>query len=320
MMNAPRELIAGGPVDRRPGRPVLRLPRWLAVAAAGLLCLTGCSLLEDETFRLEKELAAARDFMSSLNYNAAADVYRPILEDLPEADPHWPEAAFGYATSLWHRTPPGDGLVDEARQVFESIIAARPGSDWARAARLNIARIHMLRDFPGDAEDPAAAIPILEAIAAEAEGFIRHEAMVRLVECHRMDFENRESLERARQLLTDWLAEHPANPLAALMWEQLGWMELLDFERPEAALAAFMEAEAIGFSDPSQGGLMLWRIAELARSAGRIGEAVRFYQKVVREAPSSGRAFEAQRALREIRASVPGMEAIQIPELKLFER
>lgn len=312
MRNAPRETKFGK-------RVLPRLARLMGLGGL-LLAAAGCSLFEDETFRLERELAAAHRFMTSLNYNAAADIYRPILEELEVSDPHWPEAAFGYATSLWHQTPPNDGLVEEASQLFERVAAERPGSDWALSARLNLARILMLRDYPGDAEKPEAARSILEGLVEEADGFLRHEAMVRLVETHRMEMDDRASLETARELLRTWLDEHPDNPFAALMWEQLGRMELLDFERPQEALAAFLEAEKIGFSDPSRGGLMLWRIAELARSEGRMEVAVHYYQKLVREAPSSGRAYEAQMALRKIRKTEPGMDAIVIPDLKLFNR
>jgi tetratricopeptide (TPR) repeat protein len=283
-----------------------------------VLLLGGCGSGGDGIEELESELTAARQYLSSLNYSAAQKVYEAIYPVLPTDDPHWPEAAFGYANSLWHQTPPSPEGVEQARDIFTELAEKHADTDWGDSALLSLARIEMLRDFPGDEENPAGAEPILERLVEKSRGFIRHEALVRLAECKRMDFRDRESLEAARKLLTDWLEAHPDNPLASLMWEQLAWMELLDFGRSEPALDAFLKAEAIGFADPSQAGLLFWEMAEISREVGRHGEAVRLYKTVITEEPTSGRAYDAQRALIQVRKTVPGFEGIEIPELRLF--
>lgn len=306
--------------DNKPQIPLKRARKhWrTGLISSLILLLAGCGSGMDGLDELESEMAAARQYLSSLNYAAAGNIYEVIYPALPKDDPHWPEVAFGYANCLWHETPPNPDRVEQAHNIFTELAERQAGTDWGDSALLSLARIEMLRDFPGDAVNPAGAEPILESLVEESTGFIRHEALLRLAECKRMDFRNRESMEAARNLLTGWLEAHPDNPLASLMWEQLAWMELLDFERPEPALEAFLRAEAIGFADPSRAGVLFWEMAEISREVGRYGEAVRLYRKVITDEPTSGRAYDAQRALTQLRKTVPGLEGMEIPELKLF--
>jgi tetratricopeptide (TPR) repeat protein len=102
------------------------------------------------------------------------------------------------------------------------------------------------------------------------------------------------------------------------MWEQVGWLELEVFENRKAAIGAFMEAEEIGFADPSKKGTLLWLLAQLVREEGDPRRAANYYAKLIEEAPSSGRAYEAQQALLDIRDTVPGMESLEIPDISLF--
>ncbi len=291
---------------------------WLAGLAGLCLLLAGCGWGRDRTAVLEEELARAGAYLDALNFRFALPIYAAVYRELPVEDSHWLEAAFGYANCLWHVAPPSRQNINRAIEVFERIAAEAPGTDWAAAARLSLARIEMLRNFPGDQENPAGAIPILERLLDEAEGPIRHEAMLRLAECHRMDFDNPESLRTARALLTGWLERYPDNPLASVMWEQVGLLDLLSFNDPAGALAALMQAEAIGFGDPGRKGQLLWRMAVLGEQTGRMDLAVRYYQKLILEVPASGRAYEAQQALQRIRDTVPGMEAIEVPDLHLL--
>jgi tetratricopeptide (TPR) repeat protein len=284
------------------------------------LLSAGCSWGTAPEAALEKELARARLFLESLNFNDAGGVYRELVDRLAVDDPHWPEAAFGYASSLWHQTPPSQRAVAEATALFQRIAVEKPATEWAQAALLNLARIEMLRDFPGDVENPTGAIPILEELVAGGSGFIRHEALLRLVECHRMDFHDWASVETGLRRLRDWLDQYPDNPLASVMWEQVANMELLDFKREAAALEAFTEAAAIGFADPSRAGQLLWLMGELAREQRLFEQAARSYRQLIIEAPFSGRAYEARQMLEWIRETIPGMQHIDIPQPTILTR
>jgi tetratricopeptide (TPR) repeat protein len=277
----------------------------------------GCAGDATQEEEVSRQLAEGRQLMDSLNFNQALALYEQAYKDLPEDDAHWPEAAFGYATSLWHQTPPNAATIAEAVEVFQSISRLMPGTEWARASRLSWARILMLRDFPGDAENPEAAMPILEALTREG-GMISHEALVRLAECHRMRFADLKELQAARDLLTDWLERHPENPLASLMWEQLAWLELESFNDNGRAIAALEQAEARGFADSSKKGTLLWLLGQLLQERGEHERAALYYTRLIKEVPSSGRAYEAQMVLGSIRDTVPGMESLKIPDINLF--
>ncbi|MGC9452186.1 MAG: tetratricopeptide repeat protein [Oceanipulchritudo sp.] len=301
----------------RPWRPIPKSRRSGLLLLAGLLLFNGCDWGGDEVVALEKELAGARALVESLNYNEARPVYGRIYAELPEADPHWRETAFGYASCLWHMMPPSEENLRQAEAVFGRLSEAAAGTAWGEAARMNLARIQMLRDYPGDEENPEAAIPILRELVERGNGYIRHEALLRLGECHRMDYLNRESIQKALDLYRDWLGKYPEGPLASSLWEQVGWMELLDFGRKREALDAFIKAEHLGLMDPSKKATVLWRICQLAEEVGEFDLAVPYYRKVIREVPTTGRGYESQLALKRIRKTVPGMENLEIPELRI---
>jgi tetratricopeptide (TPR) repeat protein len=267
--------------------------------------------------RIKSKLETGREFLNSLNFNQALVTYQVLYEDLTVSDPEWRESAFGYATCLWHAAPASEANVTRAESIFREIIEAIPESDWARISRLHLARIRMLRDFPGDPEDPEGAIPLLEELLDDPT-VVRHEALLRLAECYRMDYDNPAKLQRAKEILGEWLQDYPENPFAAAMWEQIGWIELLDFENREGALEAFQRAFRLGFADPTREGELLWRIAELARATGKPKLAATYYARVITDAPSSGRGFEAQEKIKTLRDTVPGMEAVAVPELNLM--
>lgn len=284
----------------------------LAVASLG----AGCGLGQKDDVKIQEELEIGRGFMNSLNFNQALDIYRSIYEELDYGHPVWIEAAFGYATSLWHSAPAAENDVVQAESVFNEIIERFPDSDWSRVSRLNIARIRMLRDFSGDVEDPTGAIPLLEGLLQDPT-LVRHEALLRLAECYRMQFDDVENIQRAQKILRGWLHDYPENPFAAAMWEQIAWMALLDFGENKTALEAFQRAYELGFSDPTREGELLWRMAELAQATGQPELAASFFGRVVTDAPTSGRAFEAIERIKRLRATVPGMESISVPELNL---
>jgi tetratricopeptide (TPR) repeat protein len=303
-------------IRNRPGGNRARHIRLWITLGLGVI-LSGCGGETTKEGGINRQLEAGARFLDSLNFNQAADIYELLYKDLEETDGRWPEAAFGYAVALWNRTPPSPESIGQAEEVFEQVSRAVPGTEWDRAARLNLARIHMLRDYPGDEEDPEAAIPILEALTRE-NGLLRHEALVRLAECHRMRYDDDESLTAARDQLMSWLEQYPDNPLASLMWEQVGWLELEDLQDREAAVAAFERAAALGFADPSKKGMLLWTLAQLLLEENEPQRAAVYFTRLIEEAPASGRAYEAQVALRKIRETVPGMESLTIPDITLF--
>lgn len=296
----------------------LRPPRHIVAAAALGLCLSlvGCGVRSEPlslAARWERGLRA----LSSYEFAQAQRDYRVLSAQLPRGDQRWPEAAYGLALSLWHAEPATAVAAQEAQALFEQISAHPHSGLWGQSAKMNLARMAMLQDYPGDRPDPAQALPLLAQLIETAQGPLRHEALLRWVEAQRMRVGAAEAVVMARGRLREWLLAHPSNPYAGLMWEQLAWMELLDIGDKAAALEAFVAAEANGLADPARLGLILWRIAELAHERGQNLRAARYYRRLILEAPASGRAYEAQQALRKMQAQEPGMSGLSIPDITL---
>jgi len=290
--------------------------------AVALTLLAGCGAQDAvDADEVDAAMAEASRYMQSLDFAKAEDVWKTVYARVQPEDERWLEVAFGYATSAWHRTPPGPDSVKLAQEVFGRIVRQSPGSDYALASELSLARILMLRDFPGDVQDPHGAMLLLKPIMEQDRNPVfRHEAALRHAEALQMQVERPDAAERTSAFLEDWLQRHPDNPYASVMWERLAGIYLYDLKRKAEGLDALLQAERIGLVNTAFIGRTYWKIAELARELGRFDVAVRFYTRAIVEAPRTGRSWEAQQRLADIRDTVPGFENLDIPEPMISAR
>ena len=118
-----------------------------------------------------------------------------------------------------------------------------------------------------------------------------------------------EQVKRGVSILQHWLAAHPNDPLASAMWQYLGQTFFYPLESYEESLACYLEADRLGLLEPGRAGIIYWRMATMAdRLLGKRDVAAAYYTKIVTDAPTSGKAYEAQLALRRLKVSVPDIQ------------
>ena len=113
-------------------------------------------------------------------------------------------------------------------------------------------------------------------------------AMLRLAATYIQSYDHEQALIGTTSLRT-WLADHPHEALASAMWQYLGdtyFFPLADYPQ---SLHAYEQADRLGWIDQPNLGRVYWRIAVLAERELRNRDlAVKYYTKIIREAPTSG--------------------------------
>lgn len=272
---------------------------------------------QDKTGTLLDE--ASRE-LTFFNFDTAYKLFTEVQgRTEPTGSPQWLQAMLGRALSAQNKTPATRQALDEAQQQYRSLIDSAPESLFAARATLQLGRIAEVRDFGGDVVDLEAArvfyLQVTEGWPADA---IADEAALRYADTYFQRFGDPEAVAQGVDFLESWVEGRDDRPMASVIWEVIAMVkheQLVDYA---GALAAFLKADELGLAEPNVAGALYYRAAKLAeREVGDLDTAVQLYQKVIVEAPRSGRAFNAQLALEAIRESNPAMD-IEIPQIKMF--
>lgn len=247
----------------------------------------------------------------------------------------WQRAVFGQANCAAHLQPATPARIAEARRLFMELTADGVERGLQARAWMSVARIDELRDYRGDEIDLASARSIYAKLR---DGFadlpIAGEAVLRLAATHIQTYEEAEVRKGIAQL-EEWLAQRAeqarasgrsmleAEPLAPAMWMYLSDSYFMPLDDLARSLACLQEADSLGFLEGGREGATLWRAARLAH---RLSEqeslaaleraeyratAIAFYQRVITQTPSSGKAYDAQRRLLGLGVEPPPIQLMR---------
>lgn len=231
----------------------------------------------------------------------------------------WLKATLGRALSAHNKTPATRQALDEAWGEYESLVVAAPESIFAARALIQLGRVAEVRDYGGDEIDLDAARAYYRQVTEGwPDASIADEAALRYADTYFQRFDEPAVVAQGVQYLEDWAKGRDEQPLASVIWEVIATVKGDQLEDSQGALNAYLKVESLGLAEPNSAGTLYYRAARLAeREVGDTPTAIRLYQKVITEAPRSGRAFNAQLALEALRVSHPAMD-IDIPEIKMF--
>lgn len=270
----------------------------------GLLFAVGCDRQTGAELELEAALEAGRQAISGMRFNEAVAHYERAFRVVQREDARWAEILYGYSLSLYYNE---SSTVRELRIAHDLMQAVASGAQEERLghnAQLFLARQHMMAfaEEGGLGDWEQAKEGLLRLMQNDHARELHHEALLRLVELNRMRVDEMPNQDQAMRLLEYWLQQHPSNPLAGLMWQQLGQLRLYHSADKGGALDALMEA-AVGHLDHRSGDAagMLWTTAGLARDLGRHHEAVVLFELLISEYPFSGYRSQAESELEALR-------------------
>lgn len=260
-------------------RPALR---W-CVGLGLIIGLSGCSKPPDREDLARQGLEAVEffDFPTGLNK------LLPIQADWPEDDPQWLEITYALALSAWHASPPRAEWMELAESLF-TLIAEREGdSTVGLTARMNLARMAEISDFPGDEPDYETARRIYTEIIESQDGTdLAMQAGLRLANLKAFTF-TEDGARAAIALILDQLERMPDTEWASVAWQYIGDIYINFLNDRSAALAAYEQAYERGFANVARTDLYLWRMGQFAEELDRQAEALHWYRKIVAEHPRS---------------------------------
>lgn len=286
---------------------------WRAIGCA----LLGLAPLLAQAKSAEEWLAEARAELTSYNFQMAEKAYAEALERSEDLGEPLRRVRYEYALALWHQTPPNAGKVAEAEKVFRGLTEAAPESVIGKMSRLNLSRIAVLRDFPGDAQRIEEGRRLLEPLLeGDPANRLTHEAALRYAEAHGMEVENEASIRKGVEFLEDWLRRFPDNPFASAAWQFLSDQYQFSLKQPVDAHRSLRNAYKLGFVNPSAAGRYLWKLARLSsENMDRPDYTVEYLKAIIRETPTSGRVWEARRWLMRIKERESAFADMEIPPM-----
>ncbi|MEM1026732.1 MAG: hypothetical protein AAGJ38_01480 [Planctomycetota bacterium] len=227
------------------------------------------------------------------------------------------EATLGLATALHYASPTSPGRLDEAKALYVRVMENEQASMALRArAMLALGRLAELRDFTGDVTDFGAANAWYGRVIQEAEDLdAADEAMLWRTNLIFQQQVTGPELLVALESLEAWTDQRSEDrPLRAVLYEYVG-IAAMQSELPDMALRNLRAADALGFADESFTPRGWWLIARLAKRTGDLPLAVAMYQRIIREAPRTGRSYEAQLQLHALRTELND-PTIEVPALR----
>jgi len=311
--------------SRRAKRNTQGVVTWVALFC--VLCIPGDvvrpACAKSETSAEPEALGKALEEVGYFNFKAAYKLYDRVMKSTAKGSPVWQKAAYGRAVCAQQITPAKKHLIEEARELFETLVEKYPESRFAPRAMLNLGRIYELRDYAGDKVDPAKARAVYGKVIENWPGKpIASEATLRLAAAYVQTY-NAKMAEKGVAVLEKWLAAHPDDPLAPAMYQYLGDSYRFPLKKYAKAVENYIKADEAGLFSKGWITQYYWRIAVIADryvSSEKIGAesgrevAIRYYTKIITDYPYSGKSFEAWLALKRMKAEIP-----DVPVVKRFE-
>lgn len=274
-------------------------------------------MAEDE---LNSLFAEATLELTYFNFDTAYNLFIDLQEQAePAGSELWLKATLGLALSAQSKTPATSDALGEAQTQYEALIDAAPQSRYAARSLINLGRIAEVRDFGGDVVDLDTARGYYRQVFERWPGqTIADEAALRYADTYFQSFDDPDAAAKGAGFLESWIEGHDDRPMASIIWEVIATVKHDQLKDYAGALEAFVKADELGLAEPNVAGILYYRTAKLAElEVGDLDTAIRFYQKVIVEAPRSGRAFNAQLALEALREAHPD-KLIEIPQIKMF--
>jgi tetratricopeptide (TPR) repeat protein len=270
-------------------------------------------------------METAQAQLEAFAWDKAYESFKAVADAAPPKSEQWAQATFGAAVAISNSQPAASESAQTAARLYRQILAETPKSRFIPRSMMNLGRLKELRDFPGDNPDLDGAVELYQQVAAKwPNDPIAGEATLRaaaaMVQAY--DVPDFVKVKQGVALLEQWLAGHPHDPLASIMWQYLGdtyFLPLGDTAKNKGetdqmkayyvkSLACYGQTEKIGWTDAGNQGPILWRCAVISEIVGNTPLAIRYYTQIVTDTPNSGKAYESQLALKRLGAPVPAIQ------------
>jgi tetratricopeptide (TPR) repeat protein len=294
--------------------------RWPARAWAAVIMAAGTLVVGPATVAravdAQELLQQAVTELGYFSFEKAYRLFKTVWEDAAEGSERWQQAIYGTAVCAHHISPASPGRIAEAATLYRRLIERSPDSRYAPRAMMNLGRIEELSDYYRDVVDLEAARGWYQQVVERwPDRPIAGEATLRIGASYIQTYDEAQ-VRRGVAIIESWLERHPGDELASAMWQYLGDTYFYPLEQYQRSLDCYLKADAIGLVEKGREGPVYWRMAVMAdRHLNNRAVAVEYYTKVIVKTPTSGKGYEAQRALQRLGAPVPRLEFFEVMEL-----
>ncbi len=272
-----------------------------------LVTLSGCAEAPDDQTLARRGLEAV-DFF---DFTTGMNKLMQVQPDWPMDDPQWLEITYALAVSAWHASPPRAEWIELAESLFTLIAEEEGYTTVGVAARMNLARLAEIIDFPGDVPDYETAKAIyMDILERRAGQDVAMQAALRLANLQAYTL-TEEGAQAGVALIQHQLELNPDSPWASVGWQYLGDMYIHFLQDRAAALDAYAEAYRLGFANVPRSDAYLWRMGQFAEELERKEEALRWYRVLIVDHPRSIFGTWAHQHMTRIAATMD--EPVDIP-------
>lgn len=266
--------------------------------------------------QLAKLIQTGLNEMGYFNFKQAYSCFSEVRQQTDKGNETWEQVTYLTAVCAQQVSPSTQALIEDADSLYRQLLEAAPASKYAPRATLNLGRIAELSDFYQDRIDLEAARGYYQEVVDKWPHLpIVHEAVFRIAATYIQTYEE-ESVRQGVHILENWLQDHPDNEFVSAMWQYLGDTYFMPLQEYRQSLDCYIKADTVGLIEKGREGPIYWRMATMAdQKLGDREIAVRYYTKIITDAPTSGKAFEAQQALRLLGAPVPPIKVFELMHL-----
>lgn len=284
-----------------------------------LAILPGCSSERSrDPDQIEMKLRQGEEALSFFDFNRARQLLAEVQPHLQPGSDQWVEATYALGLASWHSSPSTSAFINQAEALFEALIAARPESDFALQARIDLGRIDEIRDYRGDAVQIDRARERWREVMDLSPGTdFGYQAMLRLAQTYAQTLDFAE-VQEATLIISNYLEKYPDSAWVSVAAQYLGDLYADYLDELEPALEAYQIAHQRGFANRARADLYVWRMAEFARRLDQQHLAVDYYQEILEKYPRSMFGTLARDHLREYVKQYPD-SGLVVPELTGFK-
>ena len=245
------------------------------------------------------------DALTSFRFDLATTAFDQVAETAPAGSPLVVKALLGSAICAHHKAPVTASAVDRAAELYGKVIAAAPTSPEAALAEFHLGRIAEQVDFIGDKPDLPAAREHYRKVIDRAPGAdIAGEATFRLMGTYIQTLDPAQ-VKEGIAIAEARVAKFPQDPWAGALWQGMGdaWNRVLN--DPRKTIECFTHALAVGLPEPTRAWEVYWCIGYLQEQLGDKDAAIKAYSEIIIHYPTSGKAWEAQIAIKRLGGDAP---------------
>lgn len=254
-------------------------------------------------------IEAARQSIADLEWATAIKLYTPIRDSAAPASAEWSEATFCLATAYHQVQPPDSGTIGQADSLYKQLAEQSKDERYVARGLLGRGRILELQDYGGDKIDLDGARKFYEEVMTKYEGKpIAAEAALRAGASLVMAFDTPDfvKVRQGVDLIEKWVTAHPSDPMANIMWQYLGDSYFKPLGDYKNSLRCYEMVDKLGWADQGNQGVWYWRAAVMSEQKLKdYPSAIKYYTKIIKETPNSGKAYEALIALKRLGAPLP---------------